>query len=332
MKIGLYLTSQQHLDVDMMAALEEQIAMVHAARDGGWDSLFSGQHYLNEGNSKQLAIVPFLARLAPEAGEMTLGMGVFLLTLHNPVYVAEAIATMDVISGGRFVFGIGLGYRKMEFDALGIPRGSRVARFEQGLELVKRLWAGETVSHDADWCRLDNVTMNIRPVQKPHPPIWFGASGQKAVRRAARMGDTLFFGPIEGIPVLREMLALYREELKSLGKPHPAGLPLFREIFCAKDRKTALETAGPILQDKYGHYAKWGAGNLGEGGGIEQLAGDRFILGSPEECYEQLRPYWEELGIDQFIFRTHWAGLPAADSLASIRLISEELLPELRKL
>ncbi len=332
MKIGLYLTNQQHLDVDMTVALEEQISMVHAARDGGWDSVFSGQHYLNEGNSKQLAIVPFLARLAPEAGEMTLVMGVFLLTLHNPVYVAETIATLDVISGGRFVFGIGLGYRKMEFNALGIPRGSRVHRFEQGLDLIKRLWAGETVSHDADWCRLENVTMNIRPVQKPHPPIWFAASGEKAIRRAARMGDTLFCSPIEGLSILRGFLASYRAELEKLGKPLPAELPLFREIFVAKDRKTALETAGPILQDKYGHYAKWGAENIAAGGGIEELAGDRFILGSPEECYEQLRPYREELGITQFILRTNWAGMPAADTLNSIRLISGELLPELRKL
>ena len=97
--------------------------MVHHARDRGWDSLFSGQHYLNEGNNQQLQIVPFLARLMPEAGEMTTGLGILLLNLHNPVYVAETVATLDIIAKGNFVFGIGLGYREVEFDAFNGAEG-----------------------------------------------------------------------------------------------------------------------------------------------------------------------------------------------------------------
>jgi len=331
LKIGLYLTNQQYLDVDMVSALQEQIAMVHAARDRGWDSLFGGQHYLNEGDNKQLALVPFLARLMAEAGEMTTGMGIFLLTLHNPVYVAETIATLDVISRGNFVFGVGLGYRKMEFDAFRVPLGSRVRRFEEGLELVKRLWSGEEVTHDSDLCKLDKVTMNIRPVRQPHPPIWFAANNEKAVRRAARLADTWFISPIERIGTLRKYLAIYREELERQGKPWPGELPLFKEIYVARDRKTALEVAGPILQNKYQTYARWGTPMGTPQEDIEELARDRFILGSPEECYEQLRPYWEELGVNHLIFRTHWAGLPVSAALASIRLISEELLPALRR-
>ena len=86
MKVGLFVTNQQYLSTDMVSALDDQIAMVHLIRDKGWDSLFSGQHYLNEGNNQQLQIVPLLARLIPEAGEMTVGMGILLLNLHNPVY------------------------------------------------------------------------------------------------------------------------------------------------------------------------------------------------------------------------------------------------------
>ena len=100
MKIGLFLTNQQHLGTDMVKALDEQIRMARHARDHGWDSLFSGQHYLNEGNNQQLQIVPFLARLIPEAGEMEIGLGVLLLNLHNPVYTAETVASLDVISRG----------------------------------------------------------------------------------------------------------------------------------------------------------------------------------------------------------------------------------------
>ena len=100
MKVGLFLTNQQFLDTDMIAALDDQIAMVHHARDFGWDTLLSGQHYLNEGNNQQLQLVPFLARLIPEAGDMNIALGILLLNLHNPVYTAETVASLDIISRG----------------------------------------------------------------------------------------------------------------------------------------------------------------------------------------------------------------------------------------
>lgn len=336
MKVGLFVTNQQYLDTDMVAALDEQIAMVHCARDAGWDSLFSGQHYLNEGNNQQLQLVPFLTRLMPEAGDMTTGLGVLLLNLHNPVYVAETVATLDVIARGNFVFGVGLGYRDVEFNAFNVPKGTRAKRFEEYLELVQRLWSEDSVSHHGDTCRLDNVRMNIRPVQKPRPPIWIAANNERAIRRAARMGDAWFVNPHSTLNTIRRHLDVYREELDALGKAPPRELPIIKEIFCAGDRAAAAEMAGPYLLGKYRDYAKWGQDDVMPDDesfdkDFEDLVRDRFILGSPEECYEQLRPYWEELGINHFCFRTHWAGMPLSTALQSMRLISDELLPELRK-
>ena len=146
MKVGLFITNQQTLDTDMVSALDDQFAMVRLARDCGGDSLFSGQHYLNEGNNKQLQMVPLLARLAAEAGEMTIGLGILLLNLHNPVYTAETVATLDIIARGNFIFGVGLGYREIEFDAFGVPKGERVKRLEEYLTLVERLWTEDRVS------------------------------------------------------------------------------------------------------------------------------------------------------------------------------------------
>ena len=337
MKVGLFTTNQQHLDTDMVQALEGQIEMVHAARDGGWDSLFSGQHYLNEGNNKQLQLVPFLTRLMPEAGDMTTGLGILLVNLHNPVYIAETVATLDIIARGNFIFGVGVGYREVEFNAFNVPKGKRVQRFEEYLELVHRLWTEDTVSHDSETCKLDNVHMNIRPVQQPGPPIWVGANNDRAVMRAARVGDSWFVSPHSTIGTSLRQLELYRNELKACGKPFPNELPLMKELYCAKDRATAMQKAGPYLSAKYQDYAKWGQdGAMPEDEsfdqGFEDLIKDRFIIGSPEECYEQLKPYWEQLGVNHLIFRTHWAGMPVADATASINLISKELLPELRKL
>ena len=337
MKIGLFVTNQQYLDTDMVKALDEQIAMVHAARDAGFDSLFSGQHYLNEGNNQQLQIVPFMTRLIPEAGDMTTGLGVLLLNLHNPVYVAETVASMDIIARGRFVFGVGLGYRDVEFDAFNVPKGTRVKRFIEYLDLVKRLWTEESVTHESDTVKLDGVRMNIRPVQKPHPPIWFAANNDRAIRRAARLGDNWFINPHSTIDTIRRQMVLYREEREKHGLPFPKELPIIKEVFCAKDRRTALELAGPYLAGKYKDYAKWGQDDaMPEDESFdkefEELLEGRFILGSPDECYEQLKPYWEEMGVNHIVFRTHWAGMPVESAISSIKLIGEELAPELRKL
>ncbi len=335
MKVGLFITNQHHLDADMVRALEEQIAMVHLARDTGWNSLFSGQHYLNEGNNQQLQLVPFLARLIPEAGDMITGLGVLLLNLHNPVYVAETVASLDVIAGGRLVFGVGLGYREVEFDAFGVPRGKRVSRFEEYLALVRRLWSEETVTHHGETCRLENVRMNLRPVQKPWPPIWIAANNDRAIRRAARLGDTWFVNPHSTLETIRRQLALYREELDAEGRPFPQELPILKEIFCAKDRATALDMAGPYLAGKYRDYAKWGQDDAMPDDesfdkDFEELIRGRFILGSPEDCYRQLEPYWRELGVNHLCLRTHWAGMPLSTALHSMRLISDELLPALQ--
>jgi alkanesulfonate monooxygenase SsuD/methylene tetrahydromethanopterin reductase-like flavin-dependent oxidoreductase (luciferase family) len=336
MKVGLFVTNQQTLETDMVGALRDQIAMVHAARDRGWNSLLTGQHYLNEGNNKQLQSVPFLARLAAEAGEMTIGLGILLLNLHNPVYTAETVASLDVIARGKFIFGVGLGYRDVEFDAFGVPRGERVKRFEEYLALVQRLWTEESVSYEGAGCRLDNVRMNIRPVQKPRPPIWMAANNDPAVRRAARLGDAWLINPHATIDTIRRQIAIYRAELEAAGKGEPRELPIIKEVYCAKDRATALAMAGPYLLAKYRDYAKWGQDKVMPDSqdftrSLEELIEGRFILGSPEECYNELAPYWQEFGIDHIVIRTHWAGMPLPNALASMRLISDELLPALHK-
>jgi alkanesulfonate monooxygenase SsuD/methylene tetrahydromethanopterin reductase-like flavin-dependent oxidoreductase (luciferase family) len=334
-KIGIFLTGQHPPESDVIAELEGQFAMARLARDRGWDAVATGQHYLSDG-VRQLQLIPFLARLAAEAGEMTGIAGVLLATLHNPVEVAEGIASLDAIWRGNFVFGVGLGYREVEFDAFGVRRGQRVRRFEQCLDVVKRLWTEESVTFENDVCKLADVTATCRPVQKPHPPIWIAANSDAAVRRAARLGDSLFINPHAAMPVITGQMALYRAELARLGKPFPAVLPYLREIYCAKDKHTALEMAGPYLAEKYWTYAQWGQDQVmpeqvSFRQSLDELLQDRFVLGGPEECYEQLRPCWEQASANFLIFRTHWSGMPVASALASMRLISDELLPALRR-
>ena len=333
-KAGIMLSAQYFEGADMVSALEEQLTMLRLARDRGWDSYFCGQHYLNEGGNQGLQMVPYLARLAADAGHMTLGVGLLLAPLHNPVYTAETIATLDIISKGNMVFGVGLGYRSAEFEAFGVRKGQRVQRFEECLTIAKRLWTEEKVSYESDTCVLKDAHLSLKPVQKPHPPIWFAAKHANAIRRAADLGDCLYHSPKATLATHKERLALYKEELRKVGKPLPQENPCRIEIYCAKSRAAAMELGAPYISEKYKAYARWESDKaMPEHERIDKsfddLVQDRFVIGSPEDCWNQLRPYIEQMGVTHFVFRTHFLGMPLSNALTSVRLLSEELLPAL---
>ncbi|MBI3977206.1 MAG: LLM class flavin-dependent oxidoreductase [Chloroflexi bacterium] len=335
MRVGLFLTNQHPLGTNMVAALDEQIRMVRCARDNGWDSVWVGHHYLTE-TMAMLQPVPYLARLAPEAGELTLGLGILLLALLNPVHVAETVASLDVVCRGRFVFGVGLGYRDVEYGAFGIPRGERVRRFEENLRVVQALWAEDRVDVDLPWCSLRGVSLAIRPVQRPRPPIWVAANNDRAVERAARLGDTWMINPHAALETIRRQLKLFWTARAACGRHQPDELPAMKEVFCARDRRTALDLARPYLGSKYRTYAAWGQDRALPGGEsfdvpFEQLEDHRFVIGSPEDCLRQLLPWRDELGVDHLIFRTHWSGMPVETALGSMDLLSREVIPALRK-
>lgn len=329
MRIGLYLTNQHHPDSDARSALDDQLALMRLARDAGWDSVFAGHHYL----SNELAHfqpLPVLARVAAESGSMQIGTGIWLLALHNPLDVAESMATLDVITGGRLIFGVGLGYRDVEYAAFGVgPK--RIGRFQKNLELVTRLWAGETVDADLPWCRLTGARLSLRPLQRPRPEIWMAANSDSAVQRAARLADTWMINPHATLATVTRQLGLFGS---APDHRDPTTLPAMREIFCAPDHDTAIRRAEPYLAGKYHTYASWGQHTvMPEKDSFDQayadLAQQRFIVGAPDECLAALQP-WVDLGVNHFVFRTHWAGMPARHALESIRLLSEEVIPALR--
>lgn len=335
MEIGLFLTNQQPLGTDQVRAFGEQLELVRTARDAGWDSVFAGQHYLSE-SVTHIQPLPYLARLSSEAGDMKIGLGILLLALQNPLDVAENFASLDVVTGGRLTLGVGLGYRDVEYEAFGMGKVGRVARFEANLDIVLRLWAGEKVDADLPWCRLRAARLNLLPAQQPRPPIWMAANSDAAVQRAARLADAWMVNPHATITTIRRQTDLYHATRAEAGTGTGSDLPVMREIFCAKDRASAVEQAAPYLAEKYRTYAKWGQDKVmpeSESFDIayDELAQERFIVGAPDDCLEALLPWRDEVGADAFIFRTHWAGMPMESARDSIALLAKEVVPVLRK-
>ena len=335
MRVGLFLTNQHPVGSNMVAALDGQIAMVHRAREYGWDSVWAGHHYLTQTVS-MLQPVPFLARLAPEAGDMTLGLGILLLALLNPVDVAETVASLDTVCRGRFIFGVGLGYRDAEYAACAIPRRQRLRRFEANLQAVQRLWTEDHVDIDLPWCSGRDITLALRPVQRPRPPLWIAADNDRAVERAARLGDTWLINPHAAMDTIRRQLSVFRATRQAWGLPPPSVLPAIKEVFCGPDRTRALAMAKPYLEQKYRTYAAWGQDRALPSGEsfdlpFDRLAAHRFVIGSPDECLRQLLPWRDELGVNYLIIRTHWSEMPVEAALQSMELLSREVIPTLRQ-
>ena len=278
-----------------------------------------------------LQLVPMLARLAAETSRLRLNAGVLLLPLLSPLHVAEEFATLDVISGGKVILGVGLGYRDVEFKAFGVPRTQRARRFEANLVAVRRLWTEDKVSMKADHFELDDASCLPKPLQRPHPPIWVGANADRAVERAARLGDCWYIGPGVEIATVERQMELYRRALDAAGKPFPAELPMRREVFVAKTRAEAIRLCAPYLGAKYKAYHSWGqelpADDSGFDQDFESLIGDRFLIGSPDEVAEQILAIHRRLGVNHLVMSTEWAGMPESLAIETIDMIARELFP-----
>jgi len=329
-QFGLILTNQHPPGTSQAEKFRDTIEQVRLARDLGYDLITFGQHFLlNEFQAIQPAIAA--ARLAAEAGTMRLGLTIYLLPLLNPVAIAEEAASLDVITDGRFIFGIGLGYREEEDNAFGLGAGERVPRLRAHLDVIKKLWTGEPVDYESPYCRLKGATMALRPVQQPMP-VWVAANNDRAVERAAEIGDTWVINPHATLATIARQMGLYRAALERYGKPFPDELPLMREICVAESREAAMRLARPSLEQKYQAYVAWGQQRALPSDddmtqAFDELLRDRFIMGSPEECADEVQRCIDETGANTMIFRVTWPGMPQEGILSSLRLLAEGVRP-----
>ena len=321
---------------DMPRRFDELMEQARVLNALGYDSITKGSHF-STWPQREMVQIPYLCRVMAEAPDMRLNAGIVLLALHNPLEVAETFATMDLMSGGRMIFGCALGYRDVEYKAFGIAKGEGVKRMEENLGAIKRLWAGEKVSMTGANFELDEACISVPLQQQPHPPIWIGANVDKAVKRAARLGDCWYLNPHQKLETFARQMDLYREELERLGKPFPDEVPMRREVFCAPSHDQAVEIAGPFMKRMYEAYATWGQDKaMAEGDqditqDYEDLARDRFIVGDPDEVAAEMLRYHQELGVNHIIMSVQGVGMPQGQALDTFHLMAEEVFPKVRQ-
>jgi alkanesulfonate monooxygenase SsuD/methylene tetrahydromethanopterin reductase-like flavin-dependent oxidoreductase (luciferase family) len=320
MRIGMFTAaqwSQEEHPATFLTSLREQ---VRAARDNGFSSLFVGQHLLT-GPMGMFQPHPLLGRLAEDAAGMQIGPGVLLLGMMNPVLAAEEAATLDWLSDGNYVLGAGLGYRPEEFQAMGVEMRERVGRLIEGLEVIRRLWTEDKVTHHGKYFQLDGVQASVRPKQRPRPPIWLGGDVEAAVRRAARIADAWCIGPSSSPKAIEASLAAYRDERRKTGQPEDVSCPMIRECFVGRDAAHARDTSrGPLLF-KYRAYASWGQGDTSEdafSAKFDDFSRERFLIGDAEQVKDGIQRYAEMARTDHILLRLQWPGLEHQEALGCI--------------
>ena len=332
MQFGLMMRAQFPPGDDMAARFAELCEQARLANRLGYASLTKGMHY-SAAPWRDFQQFPFLCRLMAEAPALRLNFGLVLLSLHKPLDIAEQIATVDVMSGGKVIFGIALGYREVEFLAFGTTQKERVPRFEENLEAIKRLWAEDTVDMVGSHFTLRGASVATKPVQKPHPPIWIGANADPAIRRAARLGDCWYVNPHNRIDTITRQVEVYRRALDECGKPFPAEFPARREVFVARTRAEAIRRCAPFLSAKYAAYNQWGQGQAMPeddrdlGAEFDDLLRDRFLIGSPDEVAGQMLALQRATGINHLIMSVQWPGMPQAMALEQIQMLAEDVFP-----
>src|SRR4051794_27895020 len=313
MKIGLFITLEWEAANDDGRHIPNMLAQVKAAKDAGFSSLWLPQHFVSGPNMRQLSTSPILGLLAGVAEGMALGTGVLLLPMLNPVLLAEEAATIDHLTGGNFILGVGLGYRAEEFQAFGIEQRSRVPRFREYIELMRLLWSQDQVSFHGKYYDFDNIQLSLRPKNPSGIPIWVGSAVDEGVKRAAEIGDSWICAGAMGRTELHRWWSLFHETRVAKGKPLDYPRQIARECFCGPDMKTAIALAAGPLAAKYARYAANGWSSFDQGGGANAFtafAQDRFVVGDEALVRDELQRYRDEMGATEFRFRMAWPGLP----------------------
>lgn len=334
MRFGYVLSNQFLPSEDPVVRFHEQIEQVRFAGSLGFTSVWASQHYLSR-EFQYLHQVPVLGRILSETGTMRIGTAIALSALENPVALAEQFATLDVISGGRLTVGVGLGYRDVEFDAFGVPSGRRVHRFMENLDIMRRLWTQDTVAFHGAVVRLDAAGSALKPIQKPHPPVWMGGHTEGAIRRAVDMGFP-WIAPAAHLRAefVEQRVAFYRAAWRAEYARDPQ-LPLVHELYVAEDGGQAVEDVRQSISAKYSAYRYWqqdavlpASERFDED--FDDLRKDRFILGDVETCIDGLSRLIEHLGPTDVCLRMQWPGLSHEKVMRSMEILWQEVVPAVR--
>jgi probable F420-dependent oxidoreductase len=270
----------------------------------GFDSAWTQESVL--GTAPVLGSIETMTYAAACTERLRLGCAVFVTPLHSPVHLAKSLSTLDQLSRGRLEVGVGTGGRSRMFSAFAVDPGPLVARFTEGLRLMKALWTEPRVTFEGRFWHLEGAAVEPKPFQKPHPPIWFGANHPAALRRAVRYGDGFFGAGSTTTARFAEQVTIVRDALAEAGRD-PAGFRIAKRVYIHvdDDRERARREVADGLQRVYGRT------------GLEPVA----VSGPPDICADGVREVGEA-GAELILFP------PFVEVAEQMERLAAEIVPK----
>ena len=305
----------------------EALDLAVEAEQLGFDSVWTSEHHFQD-EAYMPSVIPMSAAIAARTERVEIGVGVALAPLYDPVRLAEDAATVDLLSGGRFILGLGLGWLDWEFEAFGQVRRQRVARTEEAIATLRQAWGSGLLQPQG-------VSITPKPHQPGGPPVWIGATAEPAIRRAARIAE----GFMASEPVAEDFatqVSWVRDEQRRHGR---RGLALsgYWPVFTSPDGDAWERVRSHV------HYMAWkyedSESNRGRIGPLplpplldaetEALLRATTICGTPDEVTDQIRILEEVAGQDDFTFvgRFYYPGMDRVEMGAATRLFAEQVIP-----
>jgi alkanesulfonate monooxygenase SsuD/methylene tetrahydromethanopterin reductase-like flavin-dependent oxidoreductase (luciferase family) len=341
MKLGYGLITCQRYPGDPRSDADlyrEAIELAVEAERLGLDSVWVSEHHFVD-DAYMPSLLPVAAAIAARTERVEIGTALVLAPLHDPLRLAEDAATVDLLSGGRLVLGLGLGWRVEEFEGFGVPLGERRRRLIGTIEVLRQAWSDGLV-RGVEGMAYPGVSVTPKPPRPGGPPIWIGAFAERAVRRAGRIADGYMGGDSPPDEFARQV-AWAREERDRRASPPPRPFvpSIYQPTFVWQG-----DDAWERVRD-FHHYVTWKYDDMGDASGrtgplpsppplstdSEAALRAGIVLGSPDDVVAGIERYREVVGDDlHFIARCYWPGMRFEDQRETLRLFAEQVAPRLR--
>jgi alkanesulfonate monooxygenase SsuD/methylene tetrahydromethanopterin reductase-like flavin-dependent oxidoreductase (luciferase family) len=322
---------------------------IEAAEQMGLDVIWLGELHMDPARSVLSSPLTVASAVAARTRRIKIGIAVQVLPLVHPVRIAEEAATVDQISHGRLVFGVGRSGLPRGYDAYGVPYAESHARFPEALALIKRAWTETAFSYEGRFYSCKNVNLSPKPYQRPHPPIRVAASSPDTFATVGALGDAIMVAVRAGsLSDLVPALHTYREAWRAAGHPGRAPVYLRIPVYVAETDTLAREEPEESIMNFYrflGNRIVASANDTGmraferraeRGQGLQNISYDealrtKLVIGSPARVVDRLHEIREELGLDGILAELNCGGgLPAHRVMNALRLMCEEVLPRFR--
>jgi alkanesulfonate monooxygenase SsuD/methylene tetrahydromethanopterin reductase-like flavin-dependent oxidoreductase (luciferase family) len=341
MDFGTFLLLQSPSAQSSEVVFGRGVEIAQAAEDLGFKSIWLAEHHFSTYGYLSRPLT-FALHLADKTKRLRIGTAVIVLPLHHPLVVAEEIATVDLLSGGRLDIGLGRGYQRYEFERLGVELDESRPRWEEEVDVILLALKGKPFSYEGKYYQIPETTVFPTPTQQPHPPFWVTAQSLESVEATVRRGFNIITGG-SGVPIerLREFRQALDRHLATYQPKNPIRVGTQRFTYVAESEADARDAAEQarwnmrVTVSLRNNYCQVEDGHavdvpLATEPTTDAILDEFTVIGTPDRCIRQIRRLQDTMGIDHFNCSFWFGDLKQSTVLKSMRLFAEEVMPAFR--